>query len=74
MNKVMVALGKQIRQHRKAAGLTQGELAEKCGIYRPYLSRIENGTANPLLTVILAIADALKVPIDKLMGNHDRVS
>lgn len=46
--------------------MRQEDLADRCGLYRTYLSRIENGTANPTLTMIQALADSLGVPITSL--------
>lgn len=46
-----------------AAGLTQEDLAERCGLFRTYMSRIETGIANPTLTMIHALATTLNVPV-----------
>lgn len=53
--------GTQVKDRRRSVGMTQDDLAEKCGIYRTYLSRIEGGIANPSLLVLAAIANALQV-------------
>lgn len=51
-----------------ARNLTQSTVAEQCGIFRTYLSRIESGEANPSLAVIVSLAEALKVlPHELLM-------
>ena len=47
----------RVRELRLAAGMTQEDLAERCGLFRTYLSRIETGRANPTLTMIHALAD-----------------
>ncbi len=39
-------LGQQLKQARKAAGLTQAALAERVGSTRHYISRIEKGQAD----------------------------
>lgn len=39
--------------------MSQVEFGEKCGFYQTYLSRIENGRANPTLNAIEVIANAL---------------
>lgn len=44
---------------RKAKGLSQKELAERCGMKPSNLSRIENGNGNPSLTTLLKIAHGL---------------
>jgi len=59
-------LGQRVSRLRHNAGLTQDALAERCGIYRTYLSRIEAGAANPTIVVVAALAGALQVPLDSL--------
>ena len=51
-----------------AAAMTQEDLAERCGLFRTYLSRIETGRANPTLTMIHALASSLEVPVVALFG------
>lgn len=38
-----VMIGKRIKSVRKAKGLTQGQLAERCGCTSTHISNIENG-------------------------------
>lgn len=45
-----------------AANLTQDELADRCSLFRTYMSRIETGLANPTFTVLLSLASGLGVP------------
>lgn len=54
-------VGEKVRALRKNAGLSQEVLAERCGIFRTYLSRIESGSANPSLVVLVTLAAALEV-------------
>jgi transcriptional regulator with XRE-family HTH domain len=68
---ILNILSRQIYRYRREAELTQDQLSERCGIYRTYLSRIENGTANPSLMVIAALATNLSVPISKLLMEED---
>ncbi len=63
---LLEVVGAQVRRLRKEAAISQQELAGQCDIFRTYLSRIENGTANPTLTVVAALASALKVPVADL--------
>lgn len=44
---------------RQSHNFSQEVLANQCGIYRSYLSRIESGLANPTLMVIVALAQSL---------------
>jgi transcriptional regulator with XRE-family HTH domain len=46
--------------------LTQVEFSEKCGFYQTYLSRIENGQANPTLNAMEVIAVALGLTVFEL--------
>jgi transcriptional regulator with XRE-family HTH domain len=55
--------GKCVRELRLATGLSQVEFGEKCGFYQTYLSRLENGKANPSLNALEVIANALGMSI-----------
>ncbi len=55
------SIGAAIRHYRTEAGLTQAELAERCGITRTYLSGLEQGSETEQLKRILAILSALGV-------------
>ena len=52
---------KNVRRLRLAAGLTQTALAERCSNYRQQIPRIEDGSANVTLMMIVALAQALGV-------------
>jgi len=54
-------VGKKVRRLRLKAEFSQENLAERCGIFRTYLSRIESGAANPSIVVLVALANALCV-------------
>lgn len=57
-----------IREWRKHRGLTQEQLAERIGIERSYLSRIESGARDYDQSFLDAAADALRCePQDLLM-------
>lgn len=55
-----------MRELRTEAGLSQIEFGERCGFYQTYLSRIENGHANPTLNAMEVIANALGLTIYEL--------
>jgi transcriptional regulator with XRE-family HTH domain len=55
---------------RLEMGLSQVEFGERCGFYQTYLSRIENGHANPSLNAMEVIANALGITVFELF---DRV-
>ena len=62
--------GSCVRELRIGTGLSQVEFGEMCGFYQTYLSRIENGKANPTLNAIEVIANALGMTVFELF---DRV-
>jgi transcriptional regulator with XRE-family HTH domain len=62
--------GACVRSLRQEAGMSQVEFGERCGFYQTYLSRIENGRANPSLNAIEVIANALGMTVFELF---DRV-
>ena len=61
--------GGRLKFLRVSKQLTQEELAERAGLFRTYLSRMESGQANPSLTVLYALAGALDIPVQELF--HD---
>lgn len=48
--------------------------SEKCGFYQTYLSRIENGQANPTLNAIEVIAVGLGMTVFELFGRVQQVT
>lgn len=67
--------GRNLRQLRKEADLTQADLAYAAGVHRTYLGGIERGERNVSLKNILAIARALDVSPKRLfeqMGARGR--
>ena len=66
--------GARVRALRLAAQMTQDDLAERCGLFRTYMSRIETGQANPTLTMIHALADSLGVEVTALFGDPNEVN
>jgi len=48
-------LGVKLRELRKENGLTQNQLAEKCGTTKSYISRIENNASDIRLSTIMRI-------------------
>jgi len=52
----MQQLGNRVRAARKKVGLSQAAFAEKCGMDRLYLGRIELGKQNPTVGILMRIA------------------
>jgi transcriptional regulator with XRE-family HTH domain len=53
--------GQRVRALRTKKGISQEELAERCGVHRTYMGRIERGETNITLTNIHKIARGLGV-------------
>lgn len=58
---------------RARQSLTQEELADRCDMFRTYLSRIESGRANPTLTVLHDLARGLGVSVLELLSPPDEM-
>ena len=60
--------GRKLRELRKAAGLTQRQLAHQVGVNFSYLSKIESGTMPPPSEqVIIRLAEVLNADRDELL-------
>lgn len=55
-----------IRERRKQLGLSQDELAKKCGVSRQTINAIENNKYDPSLALAFALADELMLKVDEL--------
>ena len=64
-------LGEAIRQGRSLLGISQGELAERSGLHRTYVSDLERGARNPSIESIEKLARALGVSVAKLFEIAD---
>lgn len=61
--------GRRLRRYRTAAGLSQEELAHRCGLHRTYVGSVERGERNVALLNIVSLATALGTdPADLLTG------
>ncbi len=60
-------LGVMIQQLRKDHGMTQEQLADKCGTTKTYISRIENNASDIRLSTLMRI-------ISEGFGGHLRLS
>lgn len=54
-------IGMRLKELRKSKYLSQEQLAEKADINSKYLSRMERGTENPTLDMLIKLANALEV-------------
>jgi len=57
----------RLKKLRAERGMTQEALAEKAGISRSYIARLELGQQDPTLGTLEKLAKALKVPVAKFL-------
>lgn len=65
-----VELGDQLRDARRAAGLTQEEVALRSGLDRPSLVRIERGQQDPRLSTLIRIERAIGITLHLVKSDH----
>jgi len=61
----------KIEERRKSLGYSKAQLADKVGIHRSNIGRIESGSLTPSLILLDKIAIALKTTIDDLIERED---
>ena len=61
-------LNENIKNLRKAKGLSQEELAIKLNVVRQTVSKWENGLSVPDSSMLISLADALDTSVSELLG------
>jgi transcriptional regulator with XRE-family HTH domain len=62
-----INIGARIRAERKAKNFSQTDLEQRCGLARCRISWLEHGRAVPTLETLERIADALEIPMHRLL-------
>lgn len=70
-NDLEAAIARQVRTRRRAAGLSIVELADKCGISKAMLSKIENANTSCSLSTLARLAGGLDIPVTALFRGAD---
>jgi transcriptional regulator with XRE-family HTH domain len=65
-------VGSNVRRLRKAAGVSQAELANRMGVDRAYVSGLELGQRNPTVITLWHLAKALEAHLTDLVGSPAR--
>lgn len=68
----MSTFGERLRQCRKAAGMTQEDLAEICNTTKQNISRYETSQREPQLDTAAVIASALGVSLEYLWKGKEK--
>lgn len=61
-------LAENLKTYRVKRGLTQEEFSKISGLARSTITNIESGEANPSLSKVISIAQALDISIDQLIS------
>jgi transcriptional regulator with XRE-family HTH domain len=65
-------IGRNIRVHRLAAGMTQEDLGEKLGVAFQQVQKYEKGTNRVGSGRLYEIAEILDIPVTSLFGGADK--
>lgn len=68
--KMTKAFARNVRDCRKALGLTQEELAEASGLSANYIARLEIGTSTPSFAALITLSTSLRVPASDLLATE----
>lgn len=67
-SELSAAIGAKVRAERQARGWTLDQLAEAAGVSRRMTINVEQGSANPSVTTLLRISDALGIGLQALVA------
>lgn len=65
----LVRLGNAVRARRHAISMSQEELADRAGLDRSHLGRIERGERNVTLLNLMRVAEALNARASELLAD-----
>jgi transcriptional regulator with XRE-family HTH domain len=64
-------IGRVIRAHRLAQGMSLGDLARASGLSKTILARIESGAGNPSIETLWRVSRALTLPLGTLLAEDE---
>jgi transcriptional regulator with XRE-family HTH domain len=67
-SELSAAIGAKVRDERQSREWTLDQLAEHSGVSRRMLVNVEQGTANPSVTTLLRLSDALGIGLQALVA------
>jgi transcriptional regulator with XRE-family HTH domain len=65
-------LGERVRALRRGRGLTLDVLAERSGVSRAMISKLERGEKYPTLVIAAKVAAGLEISLSQLIGGEER--
>lgn len=63
----LIAFGKHLRALRASKGLSGVQFAQKLGVDKQFLSRLELGQSDPRITTLIRLAQALDLQLSDLL-------
>jgi len=67
---IAMRVAENLRQRRKAAGLTQEALGFRAWIHPTWISHLESGNVHPSLATVARLAGALDIDPSELLARH----
>ena len=67
-------IGDRLRELREQRNMSQGEIEERTGLLRCYISRVENGHTVPAVETLEKFARALEVPTYQLFYDGEETA
>ena len=64
-------IGRVIRAHRLAQGMSLGDLARASGLSKTILAKIESGAGNPSVETLWRVSRALTLPLGALLAEDE---
>ncbi len=64
-------IGSLVRDRRKRLGITQGDLAERAGVSRKWVSELEGGKETVQFDAVLAVFGVLAIDVGDLNGSAE---
>lgn len=67
-----MVIGDRLKTLRETKDLSQGDIEKRTGLFRCYISRVENGHTIPSVETLEKFAGALELPLYHLMFDGDK--
>lgn len=65
-------VGQRLRSIREEKGLSQGDIEQRTGLVRCYISRLENGHTIPVVQTLEKLAQALEMPLYQFLYEGEK--
>ena len=70
MGDLAALIGGRVRASRQANGWTLDQMAERSGVSRRMVVKVEKGDTNPSVTTLLLLSDALGIGLPTLVAER----